>query len=61
MELKEGMTVIVKSGFNREPEEKVVIEWVQRNEENEVVFCYTDRDYKDRWAYENQITRVIGV
>jgi len=59
--LQTGSVVVVRSGFGDEAPETVTLLGVEYDDDKgEVVIDYVDRKGDGRWAYTNQIKKVIS-
>lgn len=59
--LKPGSVVVVRGGFGDEPPEQITVEGVEYDEDkNDYIIDYTDKKGDGRWAYINQIQKVIS-
>ena len=55
---KIGDRVIVRGGFGQEPPETVTVEEIDEKNGRPLI-CYTDASGAGRWAYFDQIVRVV--
>ena len=59
-EIREGSVVIVKGGFGQELPKEVVVEEVHEDIKNgRAGIDYTEADGHSRWAYLDQVQKVI--
>jgi hypothetical protein len=59
-EIREGSVVIVRGGFGQEPPKEVVVDEVHEDIKNgRAGIDYTEADGNTRWAYLDQVQKVI--
>jgi hypothetical protein len=60
-EIREGSVVIVRGGFGQEPPKEVVVDEVHEDIKNgRAGIDYTEADGNTRWAYMDQVIKVVN-